>query len=223
MKWFVDTYASRIGKPEVKVLDVGSLDINGSYRALFAENGYQYTGLDMEAGPNVDIVLENPYDWDAVATDSFDIVVSGQAFEHVEFFWITLAEMARVMKKDGLLCIIAPSRWFEHRVPVDCYRFFADGMLALARYVTLEPLHAYSGCASDSTPKHTGSIGDSVLIARKPYDGLPRYPDLKGYRCIPGNQKALGGGAGPDAQRESGGGVRRIVKKIVRGTTTSVK
>ena len=86
MKWFVDHYTSKISKSQVKVLDVGSYDVNGSYKPLFAEKKYLYTGLDMEDGSNVDLVLENAYDWDAIATDSFDVVISGQAIEHIEFF-----------------------------------------------------------------------------------------------------------------------------------------
>ena len=130
MQWFVDNYASKINKREVKVLDVGSYDVNGSYKHLFNEQKYTYTGLDMEDGPNVDIVLRNPYDWEAIDADSFDVVISGQAFEHIEFFWKIMEEMTRVLKKDGLLCIIAPNGFGEHRYPVDCYRFFTDGMLA---------------------------------------------------------------------------------------------
>lgn len=34
-------------------------------------------------------MLKNPYDWQEIETDSFDLVISGQAFEHIEFFWIT--------------------------------------------------------------------------------------------------------------------------------------
>ena len=51
MQWFVDNYASKINKSEVKVLDVGSYDVNGSYKHLFNEQKYTYTGLDMEDGP----------------------------------------------------------------------------------------------------------------------------------------------------------------------------
>jgi hypothetical protein len=38
-------------------LDVGSYDINGSYRDIFIEKKYEYYGLDMIEGPNVDIIL----------------------------------------------------------------------------------------------------------------------------------------------------------------------
>lgn len=99
MQWFVDTYASNLMGGKARILDVGSYDVNGSYRHLFDESRYHYIGLDTEEGPNVDVVLKNRYDWGAIESDSFDIVISGQAFEHIEFFWKTMEEMTRVLKK----------------------------------------------------------------------------------------------------------------------------
>jgi SAM-dependent methyltransferase len=199
MQWFVKNYASKITKDEVKVLDVGSYNVNGSYRHLFNDTKYHYTGLDMEAGPNVDIILTNPYDWSVIKSDSFDIVISGQAFEHIEFFWKTMEEMTRVLKKDGLLCIIAPNGFGEHRYPVDCYRFFTDGMISLARYVGIETLHAHTNCAPSINDKewYSKTCADSILIARKPFDGLPRYPDFQTYKCIPSDQVVLRSGLTP--------------------------
>lgn len=183
----------------MSVLDIGSYDVNGSYKHLFNEDKYYYTGLDIEQGPNVDIVLTNPYDWNAIESDSFDIVISGQAFEHIEFFWKTMEEMTRVLKKDGLLCLIAPNGFGEHRHPVDCYRFFSDGLIALARYVGIEPLHAHTNCApnANATDWYSETCADSILIARKPFDGPPKHPNLKTYKCIPENQEPLRGGLLP--------------------------
>jgi SAM-dependent methyltransferase len=217
MEWFVDCYASKIPKHEVKVLDVGSYDMNGSYRNLFADNKYNYNGLDMESGPNVDIVLMNPYDWSRILTDSFDIVISGQAFEHIEYFWITMSEMTRVLKKDGLLCLIAPNGFSEHRHPVDCYRFFTDGMVALARYVSLEILHAHTNCApsKNDIDWYSEICADSMLIARKPYDGQPRYPDLKVYKCIPESHEKLRNGFIQYTKDKKADGIKSIWHKLI--------
>lgn len=194
MKWFVENYVSKINKDKIKVLDVGSYDVNGSYKKIFADKKYEYIGLDMEKGTNVDIFLKNPYDWHEIPTDSFDVVISGQAFEHIEFFWVTMAEMTRVLKKDGLLCIIAPNGGLEHRYPIDCYRYFTDGMIALAKYVSLEPLHAHTNCVPVSNCsgwQHKQNDSDSVLIAKKPYSGTPKIVNLQIYKCIPANQETL--------------------------------
>ncbi len=205
MKWFVQNYASKITINKIKVLDVGSYDVNGSYRHLFDPKKYLYTGLDMELGPNVDIVLPNPYDWSEIQSDTFDIVISGQAFEHIEFFWKTMEEMTRVTKKNGLLCIIAPHGFGEHRYPVDCYRFFSDGMLALARYVGIEPLHAHTNCSPNENDSsfYSDLCADSMLVARKNFDGEARLPDFSSYKCIPGDQEFFRNGLIPYSKKNS--------------------
>ena len=219
MKWFIDNYASKIAKEKIHVLDVGSYDVNGSYKNLFDSSQYEYTGLDMEEGPNVDLIVENPYDWDKIQTDSFDIVISGQAFEHIEFFWITMSEMTRVLKQGGLLCIIAPNGFGKHRYPVDCYRFFSDGMVALARYVSLETLHSHTNCApiENSSGWYSEKSADSMLIAKKPYSGQAQYVDIRTYKCIPENEEALMTGLIPYNKKEKKGFLRKLKRKLLSG------
>ena len=53
MKWFVDHYVKKEG---AKVLDVGSYDVNGSYKKLFDGMNIQYVGLDIEAGDRKSVV-----------------------------------------------------------------------------------------------------------------------------------------------------------------------
>ena len=120
-----------------KILDVGSYDVNGTYKDLFGVPGWEYTGLDVQAGPNVDVVLEDPYAF-PFPDDAFDVVISGQALEHIEFFWKTWAEIVRVTRNGGIIIMIAPFRIREHRYPVDCWRFLPDGFKALARLEGLE-------------------------------------------------------------------------------------
>lgn len=193
MRWFAHEFLE--AERNISVLDVGSYDVNGCYRPIFAELGCHYIGLDMEAGPNVDIIPESAYDWAEIETDGFDAVVSGQAFEHIEFFWVTLAEMVRAAKKNGLICIIAPKGFEEHRYPVDCWRFFTDGMVALANYYKLDILHAHTNAAPriENANWFSSDCADSMLIARKPYSGVARMISLKGYKCNPSDHKKLKG------------------------------
>lgn len=224
MKWFVNNYSSRIKKDKIRVLDVGSYDVNGSYKHLFTDSKFEYTGLDMEKGPNVDLVLQNPYNWKELETDSYDIVISGQAFEHVEFFWVTMSEMTRVLKKDGLMCIIAPNGFEEHRYPVDCYRFFTDGMVALARYVNLEVLHAHTNAAPNKSDSewYSKEAADAMLVAQKPYSGTTTYVDLNTYKCIPVDQDKIRSGLIPHSPASKRltlftnkikTGIKRIIRK----------
>ena len=96
----------------LQVLDFGSQMVEGqqdSYRPLFDDPAWTYHGLDIEDGLNVDICVADPYRWSEVPSDHYDLVISGQALEHVEFFWATLFEIGRVLRPGGLATIIAPS------------------------------------------------------------------------------------------------------------------
>lgn len=117
-----------------KILDVGSANINGTYRSLF-DPLTSYTGVDMSPGNGVDIVLSDPYVL-PFPDRSFNLVISGQTFEHAEFFWELFLEMVRVTDVGGALIIIAPSAGHVHRYPSDCWRFYPDSWNALAKYAS---------------------------------------------------------------------------------------
>jgi SAM-dependent methyltransferase len=138
------------------VLDVGSYNVNGTYRPLVESCGYRYTGLDMQAGPNVDIVAHEPYRF-PVADASYAAVISGQTLEHVQKTWLFLPELARVLQPGGLLALITHYNYPEHRYPVDCWRFLPDGMQVLLDE---------AGCLTRYSI-YIGSAYDIVAIAYK--------------------------------------------------------
>ncbi len=114
----------------VSVLDVGSLDVNGTLRAA-APSGCRYVGADLEPGKGVDVVLSSPHTL-PFESESFDAVVSTSCFEHDRFFWLTFLECLRVLKKGGYFYLNAPSNGVYHRYPIDSWRFYPDAGLALA-------------------------------------------------------------------------------------------
>lgn len=148
----------------IAAVDIGSYDVNGSYRELFGPPNWRYTGVDLTAGPGVDVVLKSPYKL-PFASGSVDVVLSGQAFEHIEFFWLTWLEMIRVLKPGGLIFLIAPSRGPEHRYPQDCWRFYPDGYRALAKFGACELLEVSTDWEPHPDP---GSMawGDTVGVFR---------------------------------------------------------
>lgn len=168
MEQFVKKYLGQMQDKQIKILDVGSQDVNGSYRPLFDVKNWSYTGCDMVEGKNVDVVLKDVYNWAEFRADTFDVVVAGQVFEHVEYVWVTMLEIARVLKEGGLCCIIAPSAGVEHRYPVDCWRFYPDAFRALAKYARLEVLEVYTQWNDPGYADRSGFWRDSVLICRKP-------------------------------------------------------
>lgn len=57
MRRCIDWY---LGTDTIDVIDLGAMNVNGSYRDLFPA-GTRYVGVDLEAGPGVDVVLEDAF------------------------------------------------------------------------------------------------------------------------------------------------------------------
>lgn len=75
-----------------KVIEIGSLDINGSVRTLFDD--CHYLGLDLGPGPGVDMICGGQH---ATFVDGFfDVAISTECFEHNEAWVQTLSNMIRM-------------------------------------------------------------------------------------------------------------------------------
>src|SRR5213080_1098137 len=173
MAEFSRDYLGPLRNQPLTILDLGSCDYNGSYRSLFDRPPWRYIGVDLQAGPNVDLILTDAYFWREIKPESIDVLISGQTFEHTEFFWETILEITRVLKPGGLCCLIAPAAGPEHRFSLDCWRIFADGFRALARYSALEVLHAHTHW--EELAKYNDESNkwhESILIARKRPESL---------------------------------------------------
>jgi SAM-dependent methyltransferase len=151
---FSQTYLSK--GSELKIIDIGSLDINGSYKHIFDNDLWEYIGIDIKEGPNVDLILRNPYllPFD---DNSIDIIISGQAFEHMEYPWLMMGQVSRVLKVEGYCCIVVPSAGAAHESP-DCWRILPDGMKAMADLCGLTIVELGSS---------GGTWNDTYLIAKK--------------------------------------------------------
>ena len=165
-----------------RVVDFGSR-ISGrqrmTHRDLFAEHSCTIIGVDVTPGKNVDLLMEKPYRL-PMKSNSADVVISGQVFEHIPFFWASILEIARVLKPNGLVFLTAPSRGHVH-TSIDCWRYYPDGMRAIASFAGLTVLEAHTDFppvidgrrhdyqAIDTTYQYWG---DTVGVFQKP----ARYP-----------------------------------------------
>jgi len=189
MRWFVDSHLGSFRNRPTRILDIGSQDVNGTYRPLFDDPQWTYVGTDMTMGRGVDLVLSQPYRWGRqLKSSDFDVVISGQAFEHVEFPWASILEIARVLRPNGLLCMVVPSSGRQHRYPVDCWRFYPDGLAALAGWAGLEVLQAKTHWEDEGWADGSDEWHDSVLVATKPQvEGLRRWASQASQsliRCV---------------------------------------
>lgn len=97
-----------------RVLEVGSLDINGSIRSQFQE--CDYTGADLSEGPGVDIAC--PGQLLSYPSGHFDVTISCECFEHNPFWLETWTNMLRMTRPGGLvLMTCATTGRREHGTP----------------------------------------------------------------------------------------------------------
>lgn len=165
MQYFRDTYLD--ANQELKILDIGSFDKNGDYNygLLLKNPKWTYHGLDLKPGNNVHVVIDDPYDWKELEDSSYDVIISGQAFEHIEFFWLTLEEIKRVLKPKGLFFLIVPSTGPVHKNPYDCYRFNDNAMKSMAKYINFRVLEYGTNLDEISHPWY-----DTYMVAKKSED-----------------------------------------------------
>lgn len=83
-----------------RIVEIGSLDINGSVRHFFKEPA-EYVGVDIGPGRGVDVVCEGQ-DYDG-ATSSFDVAISAECFEHNPHWEATFLNMVRMVRDEGLV------------------------------------------------------------------------------------------------------------------------
>lgn len=175
------------------IIDLGAAVSRGqtlTHRDLVEPYLGRYTGVDIVASPNVDVVMTRPYTI-PLPSRSADVVISGQAFEHIPFPWATALEIRRVLRPGGLAIVTAPSRGHVHDVH-DCWRYYPDGMRALAHWTGMEIVEA----RTDFPPALAGSRrhdyaaidanrywGDTVGVFRRPA-GLPSPPHFVVSRVI---------------------------------------
>jgi len=205
-----------------RVLDLGSrvsLQQTLTHRQLLEGYDVDYTGVDIRPGRNVDIVMERPYRI-PVRSGTVDVVLSGQAFEHIAFPWASILEVARVLRSGGLAMITAPSRGHPHG-PYDAWRYYPDGLRALAAWARLEMLEVHTdfppvlGGTGRGRRKHDyGRVeprgpyywGDSIGVFRKRARrrslvvALVRPPVLWWANRVRGPQRPPA--AAPDARHE---------------------
>ncbi len=80
-----------------RVLEVGSLDINGSVRQFFED--CDYFGIDLGPGAGVDRVIAV---LDLIAPASYDVVICSEALEHDRHWDRSLMQMWANLKSGGL-------------------------------------------------------------------------------------------------------------------------
>lgn len=172
-KFFFDTYCPKDLPTNFKIVELGAQNVNGSLRDV-APTSAQYIGLDFVGGPSVDIIIDDPYRL-PIDDEFADIVVTSSCFEHSEFFWLSLLETIRILKKGGLLYINAPSNGYYHKWPVDCWRFYPDAGIAFVNWANRNGyqttlVESFIGKHSEGSISEGGMWNDFVAVISKSKD-----------------------------------------------------
>jgi len=81
------------------VLEIGSLNINGSPRPIIEPFSKTYYGIDMQEGPGVDQVMDAA---GFLMPESFDVIICCEVFEHTPDWKKIIANSAQNLRVGGI-------------------------------------------------------------------------------------------------------------------------
>lgn len=180
-----------------KVLEIGSRDRSGFIsRNAFVPEWMDYTGTDILAGENVDIVCDAHEVASYFQEESFDYVFSLNVFEHILMPWKVVLEINKLLKVGGKVMIFTHQTMPLHDTPCDYWRFSDMAWQALFNADTGFAI-SYSGMGDPvqivALKAHPGSYGlslspaylHSMVIAEK--TGCPQVEWKVKMKEQPGN------------------------------------
>lgn len=126
------------------ILEVGSLDVNGSIKGIIKKWGPgEYIGTDIFEGPNVDMLCPAEELVSTFGKERFDLIIANELLEHVIDWKDAISNIKGVCRTNGSVVITTRSRGFQfHPFPHDCWRYETDDMQHIFsdfEIVALEP------------------------------------------------------------------------------------
>lgn len=106
-----------------KMLEIGA-SYSSNSKDLFPE--LEYLNLDIAENSELPTVVGDITEKTSLESESFDLIVSHQTFEHINQPWLAAQEIVRLLKPGGLCYISTHWAWRYHPVPIDYWRFSPD-------------------------------------------------------------------------------------------------
>ena len=122
--------------PSGAVLEIGSRARSGVTRRHFLPASWAYTGMDILAGENVDVVGDAHKLSKLFPEKRFRAVVSFSVLEHLLMPWKVAIELNRVMELGGVGFFITHQCWPLHDQPWDFWRFSSDAWSSIFNRAT---------------------------------------------------------------------------------------
>jgi hypothetical protein len=90
-------------------------------------------------------------------------------------FWLLFLEVLRILKPHGLFYLNAPTNGSFHRYPVDCWRFYPDSGIALAKWGQRQGM-ATQMLESFVSHQMVNPWNDFVAVFVRDHSFAPLYP-----------------------------------------------
>jgi SAM-dependent methyltransferase len=130
-------YAKEYFQPQMRVLEIGPDSFPSTYQSIINDSSIHWDTLDIHSDARLTYQALSEYSF-PIASNSYDIVLSGQVLEHVRKIWVWIKEVARICKNGGFVITISPVSWIYHEDPHDCWRAYPEGMKSLYDEAALE-------------------------------------------------------------------------------------
>lgn len=170
----IDFGRRHLGEKQIKnlkILEVGSLDLNGSLRGYIESfKPASYLGVDLVPGPNVNYLCPVELIVEALGKEVFELVICTEMLEHVKDWRLAVTNLKTVCTIGGKILITTRSKGFpKHDFPSDYWRFEIEDMK-----------HIFSDCADVIIEPDLSAPGVFVLATR-----TEKLLDLEDYQVQP--------------------------------------
>jgi hypothetical protein len=91
----------------------------------------EWIGADVQAGVDVDLVVDVHRLADTCGDERFDILVTDAGMEHFKYPFVAAHQIMRTLKVGGLLYVRTHQSYPLHACPYDFFRFSAEAMVVL--------------------------------------------------------------------------------------------
>jgi SAM-dependent methyltransferase len=142
IKFGYDCLTSNIVNPS-KILEIGSLNVNGSLRAnILKLKPVSYTGVDIVPGKDVDLICNVTNLLKTFRENSFEIVLATELLEHVFSWKSAVSNIKALCKPNGYILITTRSPGFPyHCYPNDYWRYTVENFSQIFSDLRIIKLH----------------------------------------------------------------------------------
>jgi len=159
VKNFISLCAKKYDQRGSVLLDIAPQDHKGA-KEFFTESQIFTLDIDVDSGADyiADLCSTNS---NIISDDNFDIIVCTEVLEHTINPFNAVAEIKRILKPGGKVCVSVPFNFRIHGPLPDCWRFTEHGLRQLFYDFDVIELNALETTSRDLMPIHY------TLIARK--------------------------------------------------------